>query len=437
LCPRISNINQQKYKTMKKITFSLIAIFIASATIFIACNKDPKTEVEPTPVSVTSVSLTKTSDTLNIGETFTLVATVLPDSATNKVITWLSRNSTVATVDSNGKVTAISAGSATIVVTTQDGNKTDSCKVTVKTPCTLPTITAHPNSATQTREQNVVFSALSVIATTTPLSYQWYSNTINSNNGGTLIVDATNRTFVPPSAVVGELYYYCVVTNSCGSVTSEVSGLHTVTIDMKMCNTNTPNFNNGQLGTPYFKTNREWQITNDSIKQVWSDVVLAPGCSKTTFQGAGGNADCRQNITTNGTRPSSTQTSDFSAYYGDFFSWCAIFRFAEQLCPAPWRVPTVQEFISLDIALGRTESFFTRLDRYFNDWGGAFVGFVHEGILNHGHDSPSSAYYWSQTEVNDNASSAHILVIGGLGFINPQGQVNKRDGSVLRCIRDN
>lgn len=83
------------------------------------------------PVAVTGVSLNKTSTSLTVGATETLTATVAPANATNQAVTWSSNNTAVASVDQNGKVTAVAAGTATITVTTQDGNKTATCTVTV------------------------------------------------------------------------------------------------------------------------------------------------------------------------------------------------------------------------------------------------------------------------------------------------------------------
>ena len=81
-------------------------------------------------VPVTGVSLNKTALSLFTGESETLTATVAPSNATNKNVTWSSDKPEVATVD-NGKVTAKAAGEATITVTTDDGSKTATCKVTV------------------------------------------------------------------------------------------------------------------------------------------------------------------------------------------------------------------------------------------------------------------------------------------------------------------
>ena len=91
-----------------------------------------------TNIPVQSVSLDKTSLELTEGGTGTLIATVEPNNATNKNVTWASSNSAVATVDATGNVKAVGAGEATITVTTQDGGKTDTCTVTVEKPYTPP-----------------------------------------------------------------------------------------------------------------------------------------------------------------------------------------------------------------------------------------------------------------------------------------------------------
>ena len=82
-------------------------------------------------VSVTGVSLSKSSLDLKVDDTETLVATISPSNATNKSVTWTSSNTDVATVSNNGLVTAISNGNATITVTTSDGSFTDTCLVSV------------------------------------------------------------------------------------------------------------------------------------------------------------------------------------------------------------------------------------------------------------------------------------------------------------------
>ena len=84
-------------------------------------------------IYATGIKLNTTYKTLEIGEAFQLTATITPSNATNQTVTWESSNTNVATVDSNGLVRAISAGSATITATTTDGTDlTASCVISVK-----------------------------------------------------------------------------------------------------------------------------------------------------------------------------------------------------------------------------------------------------------------------------------------------------------------
>jgi hypothetical protein len=90
-------------------------------------------------------------------------------------------------------------------------------------------IVTQPSTTSQTVCQNSGATTLYVGATGTgPLTYQWYSNSVNSNASGTAISGATNASYYLPSTVVGSKYYYSKVTGSCGTVTSKVSGLYKV-----------------------------------------------------------------------------------------------------------------------------------------------------------------------------------------------------------------
>lgn len=81
---------------------------------------------------VTSVSLNKTSSMLTVGESLSLVATVLPTNATINGVSWSSSNTAVAKVSTSGVVTAVGFGSATITVTTSNGGKKAICEITTK-----------------------------------------------------------------------------------------------------------------------------------------------------------------------------------------------------------------------------------------------------------------------------------------------------------------
>ena len=107
---------------MKKQIFKLMTIAISLLVILTACKKN---------IAVTGVTLNKVTLTLGVGDTETLMATIQPVDATNKNTTWESSNVAVATV-LNGFVAAVSPGTATITVHTEDGNKTATCTVIVK-----------------------------------------------------------------------------------------------------------------------------------------------------------------------------------------------------------------------------------------------------------------------------------------------------------------
>ncbi len=81
--------------------------------------------------NVTGVKLAVNQKELSIGEIYTLTAIITPYTALDKQVKWSSSNKEVAQVNQNGKITAISDGEATITVTTDDGEFTDSCIITV------------------------------------------------------------------------------------------------------------------------------------------------------------------------------------------------------------------------------------------------------------------------------------------------------------------
>ena len=80
---------------------------------------------------MTGISLNKSTTSIAVGYDETLVATLTPSNTTYDTVTWSSSNTSVATVDSDGEVTAVAAGTAVITATTEIGGFSDSCTVTV------------------------------------------------------------------------------------------------------------------------------------------------------------------------------------------------------------------------------------------------------------------------------------------------------------------
>ncbi len=100
--------------------YQLFFLFIA--ILFASCSK------EPAEIPVNKISISETTITLKVGQTETLSATVSPDDATDKTVTWTSSDNSIASVK-DGVVTAIKLGTATI--TAKAGDKTATCSVTV------------------------------------------------------------------------------------------------------------------------------------------------------------------------------------------------------------------------------------------------------------------------------------------------------------------
>ncbi|MCM1286992.1 MAG: PASTA domain-containing protein [Clostridium sp.] len=95
----------------------------------------PKPDPEPATIYVKSITLNYTSRTLLVGNSFSLSATIAPTNATNQSVSWSSSNSGVVSVGSDGSVTAVNAGTATITASANDGSGVKaSCTVTVEKP---------------------------------------------------------------------------------------------------------------------------------------------------------------------------------------------------------------------------------------------------------------------------------------------------------------
>ncbi len=92
---------------------------------------------------------------------------------------------------------------------------------------TNPVITTQPSTGTQTLNLGANGTALSVVASGSGLSYQWYRNTTNSNSGGTA-VGTNSASHTPNETTAGTYYYYVTVTGSCASAISNPSGAITV-----------------------------------------------------------------------------------------------------------------------------------------------------------------------------------------------------------------
>jgi len=139
-------------------------------------------------VPVVHIELDRTTATIYTGETVQLIPTVFPENATNQTVNWLSTNPAVATVV-DGVVTAVSGGFATIVATTEDGNRSATCVVTVRIP--VEGVTLNEASATLMLGDN-----LWLVATVYPVNASNQNVIWSSDNTAVATVNSNGRAII-------------------------------------------------------------------------------------------------------------------------------------------------------------------------------------------------------------------------------------------------
>lgn len=178
----VATVDQNGKVTAKKVGTATITATTTDGTDFSAsCNVNV--------TGITDIEFNKASTNLQIGDSETLVATIIPSDVINKTLTWTSSNSSVATVDQNGKVTAKALGVATITATTTDGsNLSASCEVYVYNRAT--SISLSQSSLSMNVGQNASLTA--TISPDNTLAHQ-YPIQWTSSNTSVATVDATGK----------------------------------------------------------------------------------------------------------------------------------------------------------------------------------------------------------------------------------------------------
>jgi uncharacterized protein (TIGR02145 family) len=168
----------------------------------------------------------------------------------------------------------------------------------------------------------------------------------------------------------------------------------------------------------YAASTKTWTVGS----QIWSDVINAPECDHNAFTNSDTDPYCRS-YTINGIK-----------WY--YYNWPYVNKNQNTLCPSPWRVPTSEDFITLDKAFGgsgenRSEvasSWIT--EHYIDAWGAAFNGW-HVGSASSGQGSALD--YYSSSQATDSAGI--YLEVYKNGAVRPNMVYGKGLGINVRCVR--
>jgi uncharacterized protein (TIGR02145 family) len=266
----------------------------------------------------------------------------------------------------------------------------------------LPTITRSGGDANQTVTQGTaistnIFTALNA----TSISH---SGSLPTGVSGTATANAATYTIsgTPTTATTTGTYNYTVTaanTNGCPS--ASISGTITV-----------------KAGTPqYAASTKTWTVGT----QTWSDVVNIPSCNKTSYSASNTTADCR---------------NDSGYGSGYLYSWVYVTNNASALCPDEWRVPTYDDFCTLDKTLRSSSSCGNSLysvygTTYANEWGASGTAMcVDNGSIYY---NTSDFYYWSSSDFG--GGSGYALEVF-YGYIRLAFGPYKYHGLAVRCVKD-
>ena len=290
---------------MNAFKLPLMAAFLIGLAV--ACGKpepDPghgqTTPSQPQVVAVSSVSIDKTSVSLNVGESVTLAATVKPDNATNKTVSWSSSNASVASVDASGKVSAVAEGTATI--TAKAGDKTATCSVTVtKKVVAVESVTLDKSSLELNEGETATLTATVKPDNASDKTVTWSSSktsvaTVDANGKVTAVAEG-NATI---TAKAGNKSATCSVT-----VTKNVVAVESITLDKSSLE-----LNEGETATlvatvkPDNATNKTvtWSSSRTSVATVDANgkvTAVAEGTATITAQAGDKTATCTVTVKKN------------------------------------------------------------------------------------------------------------------------------------------
>jgi uncharacterized protein (TIGR02145 family) len=374
---------------MKKIS----TVVLAALTLLMmaaSCSKD-EPEVPTPELSVAPAAVSATAEAGDY--TITVTGNVLWTAT--KTAEWLTL--TPAAGEGNGAITAtvtenLALEPRTTTITITGGELSHTVTVTQigATPVLGVDIT---EIAATAAAANYAIAVSSNMAWTATASAEWLTLEPAAGEGnGTITVGVTENLVMETRAAT--------ISITAGTLTQTIA----VTQEAR-------------VAPPYAASSQIWVIGDQS----WSDAIHVPECNKDDFGDNTISPLCR------------SYTHQETTYY--YYNWPYAGQNGDVLCPAPWRVPTKDDFIALDVALGgngtnRMEDTEWVIVNYINTWGGAFGGLVYGvgSTFNQG----AGAYYWSSEE--SNANYAYYLNFNTSSVVT-QNYDGKNYGFQVRCVK--
>lgn len=264
---------------MKKLFF---AIALCAVTTFATgCSDDD-------PISVSGVSLNKTTMALDRGQSEKLTATVTPSDAEYDGVTWKTSDPSVATVD-QGTVTALAAGSATI--TAAAGSQTASCVVTVSVPVAGISLNKTTLALDRGQSETLTVTVTPADAQYDEVAWETSAAAIATVDKGSVVAVAAGSAII--TAKIGEQTASCTVT-----VTVPVTGISlnktTLTLDVSQTEQLQATVTPADATDPGVK----WSSSNTAAATVSDNgtvEAIAPGQATITATAANGmTADCAE-----------------------------------------------------------------------------------------------------------------------------------------------
>ena len=271
---------------------TLTAVSQGKATVKVVSEDGGKTascEVSVIAKTVPVSSVEVSSETLELvtGGKASLTAEVLPEDASDKTVSWSSSDENVATVSEDGTVTALSAGEAVITVTTSDGGKTSSCKVTVSEKrISVEGVSVEPESLSLTVGEKAQVTASVTPEDASDKTVTWSSNDKNIaavSEDGTVTALSVGKAIVTATTKDGEKTASCSVTIVAKTIS--VTGIDVTPGSLTLEIGKTSYLS--AVVSPDDATNKRvtWTSSNKSVATVSSSgLVTAVSAGKTTIK---------------------------------------------------------------------------------------------------------------------------------------------------------